>query len=154
MARRNEVDLAGIRERPAHARAWFGAIALGLLAGAGLVAVAPWSGAATDGLQGHPAVAQGPDAATVGEADRRAAAPSTATKPRTWPRCPDCGVIESVRPPTEATGDRSNMPDRAGRHQVTVRFRDGSTMTFDAAAARTWRVGSLVSVIGGPQATP
>jgi hypothetical protein len=43
MARRNEVDLAGIRERPAHGRVWFGAIALGLLAGAGLVAVAPWS---------------------------------------------------------------------------------------------------------------
>jgi hypothetical protein len=154
MARRNEVDLPGIRERPAHARLGFGAIALGLLAGAGLVAVAPWSGASTDSLASHPAVAQGPDAARVGEADQPAVARSIATKPRAWPRCPDCGVIESVRPPAEATGNRSIVPDRAGTHEVTVRFRDGSTMTFDAAAPRTWRVGSLVSVIGGPQATP
>jgi hypothetical protein len=154
MARRNEVDFPGIRERPAQARLWFGAIALGLLAGAGLIAVARWSGASTAGLQVRAAVAEGADAAQSGDADRRAAAGPTATKRSAWPRCPDCGVIESVRPPAEGTADRSSVPDRDGSHRVTVRFRDGSTTTFDAAAPRMWRVGSLVNVIGGPQATP
>jgi hypothetical protein len=133
---------------------WFGALALALPAGAGLIAIAPWSGASTDALSGHVAASQGPDTAKVSDAERRAAARSIATKARPWPRCPDCGVIESVRPPAEATGNRSNVPDRAGSHEVTIRFRDGSTMTFDAAAPRMWRVGNLVSVIGGPQATP
>jgi hypothetical protein len=63
-------------------------------------------------------------------------------------------VIESVRPRADATGDSSSVPERAGSHEVSVRVRDGSTTTFDAAAPRIWRVGSLVSVIGGPQATP
>jgi hypothetical protein len=65
-------------------------------------------------------------------------AASVAKVERAWPRCPECGVIESVR---------EIAPDRL--YVVTVRFRDGTTTMFDAANPRTWRLGSPVSVIGG-----
>ena len=70
------------------------------------------------------------------EANASSAA-SVAKRDRAWPRCPECGVIESVR---------EIAPDRL--YVVTVRFRDGTTTMFDAANPRTWRLGSPVSVIG------
>lgn len=155
MARYKEVDVPASIERPAHSPLWLGAIVLGVLAGAGLFAIAPWSGASNASLavagpqSGHAAVAERSDAAEAGEASRRTSEPSTAKQPRAWPRCPECGVIESVRPLADATGSAIPAREAArGGHEVTVRFRDGSTTTFDAATPRHWRVGSIVNVIG------
>jgi hypothetical protein len=39
--------------------------------------------------------------------------------------------------------------DRPDRYEVTVRFRDGTAATFEAAERRAWRPGSRVNVIAG-----
>ena len=67
--------------------------------------------------------------------------------PRAWPRCPQCGVIESVR--EVAPDEGSDALPR--RYEVTIRFRDGTTTMFDAAKPRAWRLGSRVNVIGGAE---
>jgi len=68
--------------------------------------------------------------------------------PRAWPRCPQCGVIESVR---EVAPDDGS--DALSRYEVTIRFRDGTATMFDAAKPRAWRLGSRVNVIGGAEVT-
>ena len=95
-------------------------------------------------------------------------AASVAKASRAWPRCPGCGVVESVR--EVAPGDEADTERRAarstnrarsapatndqpsGRYEVTVRFRDGTTTMFDAAQPRAWRPGSRVNVIVGAEA--
>lgn len=152
------------------------AILLGLLAAAGLLAIPRWMPAASIGsvdagpLSGQAAVearAGIPDGAQV---LREVPESSAATSPRTWPRCPECGVIESVRELGDSGGANALVPvandargpgaatdgaiaAKDGRrygYEVTVRFRDGSTTTFDVAGPRPWRVGSRVNVMGAP----
>jgi hypothetical protein len=99
-----------------------GGIALGLMVAAGSFAIAGstrGSGAIddTDPRTGHAA-----DAARSGEAgawDLQESAPAApaAIKPRQWPRCPECGVVESVR-----------------RTQVSVGA-DGQAIALDGSAA-------------------
>jgi hypothetical protein len=59
-------------------------------------------------------------------------------------RCTECGVIQALR--------QIRPPGKGGVQpvfEVTVRFRDGSTMVYSEATARTWRVGSQVIVLPG-----
>jgi hypothetical protein len=153
-----------------------GGIALGLMVAAGSFAIAGstrGSGAIddTDPRTGHAA-----DAARSGEAgawDLQESAPAApaAIKPRQWPRCPECGVVESVRRTQVSVGadgqaialDGSaafahgsasesafDANDGAeGVYEVSVRHRDGSTTMFTTATPRIWRQGSQVNVIGG-----
>jgi hypothetical protein len=59
------------------------------------------------------------------------------------PRCPGCGVVESMR----QTGPPGNTGLQA-TFEVTVRFRDGSRAVYSEASPRTWRVGTRVVVVG------
>ena len=80
--------------------------------------------------------------------------------------CPECGVVDSVRQiersgivGRQATLD-AKVAERvpagavasstiAGKSQeITIRFRDGSTMVLSEAAPRTWPKGTRVIVIG------
>jgi hypothetical protein len=148
--RRKGVGIPTNLKRPARSSLYFGAIALGLLSAAGLFAIAPWTGDSSASVPG---------------------ADAPARQPRAWPRCPECGVIESVRPVSEAehSKDRADALERARSrialaasgsaiaapesrqdgYEVTVRFRNGSTMTFAAATRHIWRVGSPVNVLVG-----
>ena len=111
----------------------------------------------------------------VAETEARASERSPTTKPRRWPRCPECGVIDAVRPMADSDRglDRADAVERArarallavgddgpgaqdavqDEFEVTVRFLDGSTTTFDTSAPRRWPVGGRVSVIAGRETT-
>lgn len=166
-------------KRPVRSPLWFGAMALALLVVAWIVAIPRWMPASSASpLSARAAVAtrSETDDVDAGDPQRRASDPSTTTKSRAWPRCPGCGVIESVqaiegsdrasegadgieRARTRVKGNAldsatSSGTDMRNGYEVTVRFRDGSTTRFDAAAPRLWRVGSLVNVIGAPEARP
>ena len=178
-SRRGKVD---IRMQTAHFARFasfptrIGGIALGLMVAAGSFAIAGstrGSGAIddTDPRTGHAA-----DAARSGEAgawDLQESAPAApaAIKPRQWPRCPECGVVESVRRAEGAVGaDGQAIASDGSRafahgsasesafdandgaeevYEVSVRLRDGSTTMFTTATPRIWRQGSQVNVIGG-----
>ena len=118
--------------RPTRSPQWPRAVLLGLLSAAVLFAIPRGMTASSIGWDG-------------GRALRVASSSSSAIEPRARPRCPGCGVIESVRELGESAGARDDA--RPG-YEVTVRFRDGTTTTFDAAGPRLWRVGSRVNVLG------
>jgi len=80
--------------------------------------------------------------------------------------CSECGVVDSVRQ-IERSGVVDGQPaldvKAAGRdsgdaivsnaipgkrYEITLRFRDGSTMVLNEAGPRTWRLGTRVMVIG------
>ena len=152
------------------------AILLGLLAAAGLLASPRWMPASSIGsvdagpLSGQAAVEARAENRDGAQALREVPESSAATSPRAWPRCPECGVIESVRELGNSGGASALLPvandargpgaatdgaiaAKHGRrygYEVTVRFRDGSTTTFDVADPRLWRVGSRVNVMGAP----
>lgn len=162
---------------PAPNRMWLGGFSVGLLVVAGIFAIAgsiPGSRASMPDAGPSSAI----DAAARGPADESDAGPqrrtlvaSKATRAPTWPRCAECGVIESVRQvegidgPVERTsvtvatrtGASGAEPDRADGavhyarkvYEVTIRFRDGRTMIVETTAERTWRLGSQVNVIAG-----
>jgi hypothetical protein len=98
------------------------------------------------------------------EADGASAHP--ATHPRYRARCPECGVVESMRE-IGRSGDRIGQAavdldstrrtcgsafgaDAATERcfEITVRFRDGSRTVFREASPRAWRAGNRVMVIG------
>jgi hypothetical protein len=80
--------------------------------------------------------------------------------------CPECGVVESVRQIERSVGvGRQDTLDvkvaargsggviassaLGGKsYEVTIRFRDGSTMVLNEVGPRTWRLGTRVIVIG------
>ena len=89
-----------------------------------------------------------------------------ATHRRYRARCPECGVVESMRE-IGRSGDSGGQAaidlDGAGRtcgsaigadavaercFEITVRFRDGSRTVFQEASPRAWRAGNRVMVIG------
>jgi len=110
-----------------------------------------------------------PSSGDVLAEDGPVVAASVARGARAWPRCPECGVIESVREIVPADGVDTerraasssttvrSLPatddQRSTRYEVTVRFRDGTTTMFDVAKPHTWRLGSRVNVIVGAAAT-
>lgn len=161
--------------QPTRSPKWRRTILLGLLAAAGLFAIPRWMPASSIGsvdagpLSGQPTAEARAGNPEGGQALRQAPESPAADAPRAWPRCPECGVIESVRELADSGGasalqpvaDHARRPgatddataakdDRRYGYEVTVRFRDGSTTTFDASGPRLWRVGSRVNVLGAP----
>ncbi len=115
------------------------------------------------------AAPSGPGGARAGDAPGHVAVTRAATDRRSRARCPECGVIESMRR-IERSGDgvRQDAVDigaprvvsdasagaiaadaTSGKgYEFTVRFRDGSTAVFSDANPRAWRLGSRVVVLG------
>ena len=163
-------------DQPARLQTWIAVIAICLLAGSSLVAIvrviamsyasAPGGGtssrqrAAPDGAMGaFPA-----DPQSLNEAGQ------TSSSRRSRATCRECGVIWSIVP-IERYGDvggteRSHVKNTgsdSGRasgsavaaggtavsYDVTVRFRDGSTIVLSEATPRSWRMGSRVIAIAG-----
>lgn len=153
-----------------------GGIALGLMVAAGSFAITgstSGSGAIddTDPRTGHAVETTRSGEAGAWDPQGSAPAAPAAIKPRQWPRCPECGVVESVRQAGGAVGadgqamawdgseafahgsvsdsafDANN--DAKAVYEVSVRLRDGSTTMFTTATPRIWRQGSQVNVIGG-----
>jgi len=85
--------------------------------------------------------------------------------------CPECGVVDSVRQLERSgiVGHQATLDAKvAGRvpagaiasittagksQEMTIRFRDGSTMVMSEAARRTWPKGTRVIVIGRSSAS-
>ena len=73
--------------------------------------------------------------------DRTASLPASG-EARARPRCPECGVVMSMR---EIEGH-----DKAGhRYEFIVRMADGSSRVIADANAASWRIGEGVIVLGG-----
>jgi hypothetical protein len=75
---------------------------------------------------------------------------------RARPRCPECGVIVSMR---EIEGhDEDAAPGATGaatagyRYEFIVRMADGSSRVIVGASAASWRTGERLMIIGGVKA--
>ena len=161
---------------PARLQMWIAVIAICLLAGSAMVAIvrviamsyasvpsggaSSWREAAPDGSVG----ASASDPQSFSEATQ---APSSR---RSQATCRECGVVKSIVP-VERYGDARgaerahvrNAGSDSGRapggavaaggtgrsYDVTVRFRDGSTIVFREATPRSWQTGSRVIAIAG-----
>lgn len=82
-------------------------------------------------------------------------APVSATsEARVGARCPECGVIVSIREIQASggtvAGSRSETRAKATRsYEITVRLADGSSRVFNDASSANWRSGERVIVIDG-----
>ena len=88
------------------------------------------------------AAASAPDltqADNTGVTDPEMAAP-VAPPERTRPKCPECGVVDSVR---NVTAENDGVP----RFEITVRLRDGSTRVNRVSDPAQWRVGERITFI-------
>ncbi len=99
-------------------------------------------------------------ATAAGNADPESESrPSPAAQEREdWRRCPECGVVKSIRviagshagSGSAPVHGRSNAgPETRRRYEITVRFRDGATTILNEASPRDWQVGNHVVVIAG-----
>jgi hypothetical protein len=93
--------------------------------------------------------------------NQKAAAPTREARAR--PRCPECGMIMSVR--EIARHDQDSDPGAAGAvtagnrdetrvrsaksYEIIVRMADGSSRVIDDATAASWRIGERLIIIGG-----
>jgi hypothetical protein len=68
-----------------------------------------------------------------------------AVAPRARVRCATCGVVEAIRRIEHGGGVPASF-------EFTVRLRDGSTRTSNAASAAGWRSGDRIMLIGGTAA--
>lgn len=73
------------------------------------------------------------------------AATDAADSARAKLRCPECGVIQSIRS-SEAAGDKPPV------YLTTIRFDDGSTRVLTDSNLAHWRIGEHITFIGGPAA--
>lgn len=162
-------------EQSARLQTWIAVIAICLLAGSSLVAIArvigmSYASAPGGGTSSRQGAA--PDESVGGFADPQSVSESAQTPSSRGSRvtCRECGVIESIVP-IERHGDvggserahvknagrdsgraRPNAAAAGGaeaRYDVTVRLRDGSTIVLSEATPRSWRVGSRVIAIAG-----
>lgn len=78
-----------------------------------------------------------PDKAGVNDPETAA---SVASPERTRPKCPECGVVDSVR---NVTAEDDAPP----RFEITVRLRDGSTRVNRVSDPAQWRVGERITFI-------
>ena len=60
-------------------------------------------------------------------------------------RCPDCGVVESIRA-------LAHVPGVPAAWEFNVRLRDGSLRTSTTDGTAAWRVGDRILLVGGPVA--
>lgn len=162
-------------QRPARAPMWIAGISIGLFAAMGIAAIArsisvsyadiPHANApaARDAASG---VANG---AGAGTAQAQVEGAPVAAGVRNRARCPECGVVESIRQ-IARSGDTGGHAAGAGRvarrasskgsgsamaadgattngYEITVRLRDGSKTVFNEPSPRSWQPGSRVLVI-------
>ena len=157
-------------ERLARVRNWVAGISVFVLAASGIVAIVPTIRASHAGIPGGEAPAT---RRTTRHTSDEAHIPQTQVTPpslgfarRNSTRCPECGVIESIRPVEQSSAvvEHDSVDAKFTRdgiaqaisanarpaklYEITVRFRDGSTTVFSQADARRWLPGSRVTVIG------
>ena len=156
--------------RPAYLPTWIAGICLYLLVASGIVAVvrsiqASYCSIPDDDASSKLALA--PSGSVEARADAPQAdvgVPRNTANRRNRVRCLKCGVIESMRQivgqdtadvkPVEGvssgvSGGAVAASAVAGkRHEITVRFRDGSTTVLNEASPRTLQLGGRVIVIG------
>jgi hypothetical protein len=158
---------------------WIAGISIGLLAAAGVVAIvrsipASYASIPDDGASRRETASRGSEGAHARNRPTGPAARLTVNERRGGVRCPECGIVESIRK-IELSGDRGGQDtfgvevaegDSAGAadaavatdaatattYEITVRFRDGSRTVLNDATPRSWRLGSHVIVIGRSQA--
>ena len=143
-------------QRPARAALWIAGTFIGLFAVLGVAAIAPSVPAARDAMSGGdpPAAARAAadrtDDARTGAPEARAGAARVAAAASVRARCPECGVVESIRQiGRDGADDGAVAADDAAAngYEITVRLRDGSRTVFSEASPGTWRLGSRVLVI-------
>ena len=125
-------------------------IAVILFSTAGIARIVGWGPNSTD------------DSGDILALDQTAPVPTT-SEARAKPRCPECGVIVSMREievRNEDTGPGATGGAVAGNqdetrvkstrsHEITVRLADGSSRVFNDASPARWRSGERVIVIDG-----
>lgn len=154
---------------PARVPLWVAAFALSLFAAAGVSAILRAIPPSYAGVRngGTPATLE---AGTNGfeDAPPGAAATLVALKGQRG-HCPECGVIESMRPIGDSSGGNLGVVDgkvgrnvfggessnaiavnavTRARYEFTVRFHDGAMTVFSPPSPGTWHVGSRVIVVG------
>ena len=143
---------------PARLPLWLAAFALSLFAAAGVSAILRAIPPSYAGVRngGTPATLE---AGTNGfeDAPPGAAATLVALKGQRG-HCPECGVIESMRPIGDSSGGDLGVVDGKlartafgvdrTRYEFTVRFHDGAMTVFSPPSPGTWHVGSRVIVVG------
>ena len=102
------------------------------------------------------------DSGDIPALSREAAVPTS--EARAKPRCPECGVIVSMREierhdedsgpgaagGVTAAGNRDETRVRsANNYEIIIRMADGSSRVIDDAGAASWRIGERLIVIGG-----
>ena len=126
-------------------------IAFVLFSTAGIARIVGWGPNSTDDSGGIPALDPAAPLLATGEARVRA-------------RCPECGMIVSMRE-IEVRDDDTGRPRTAGgavagsrietrvdstrSHEITVRLADGSIRVFNDANPARWRSGERVILIDG-----
>jgi hypothetical protein len=162
-------------KRPARGPMWIAGVSMCALAASGIVAIVRTIPASYASIPDERAPSK-QGAATSSFEDAQAAGPQARPiNRRNRAQCRDCGVVESMRQigrssdagrqgpvgvkiaggvPGGASG--SAIAARAtteSAHEITVRFRDGSTAIFNEANARMWQLGDRVIVIGRSKAS-
>ena len=173
-------DMRTPADQSARLQMWIAVIAICLLAGSALVAIVRSISASYAGSPGGAASSgrgAAPDGSVGGFTEDPQSFSESAQTPssrRSRTTCRECGVIESIVP-VERHGDvggaerahDKNTGRDSGRasgtavaavgtgasYDVTVRFRDGSTMVLSEATPRSWRTGSRVIAIAGASAS-
>ena len=126
-------------------------IAFVLFSTAGIARIVGWGPNSTD------------DSGAILALDPSAPVPAT-NEARVKPRCPECGVIVSMRE-IEVRDEDTGRPRTAGgavagsrietrvdstrSYEITVRLADGSSRVFNDANPARWRSGERVIVIDG-----
>jgi hypothetical protein len=158
---------------PARVPVWIAGVSICLLAASGVVAIVR-SIPAHASIPTKDRVGQKVPADTGYSEDSQGSLPGllATTNRRNRALCLECGVVESIRQ-IERSSDVGRLRTKAvGRvfggaslstvasnaeaervYEFTVRFRDGSTTTFNEADPRSWPLGSRVILIGGSTAS-
>jgi len=164
--------MRSVSRRSARVLVWIAGISVCLLAASGVVASfrsiptsyagIPANGTASEHAAPADAAA---DARTEDPQSPLAGTPPTINR-RSRASCSECGVVASIREieRPEGLGRQDPLdvkvaahvaggaivtgPTTRKRYEITVRFRDGSTMVFNEAGPRTWRLDARVIMVG------
>ena len=147
-------------------------VCIGLFAASGVVAIVrsiPVSYASVAAVRApseHRALASVPTDAYLKDSRPDLAGAQATINRQNRASCPECGVVDSVRRIERSGGagrqdtlDVKVVARGSGgaiassavgekSYEVTIRFRDGSTMVLNEVGPRTWRLGTRVIVIG------
>ena len=168
-------------KRPARGPMWIAGVSICALAASGIVAIVRTIPASYASIPDE-RVSSKQGAATSSFEDAQAAGPQARPSEaretinrRNRAQCRDCGVVESMRQIGRSSdagrqgpvgvkiaggvaggASGSAIAARATTerdHEITVRFRDGSTTILNEANARMWQLGDRVIVIGRSKAS-